>query len=91
MVYNFVPTWEIIKSLSDFNILHVDLGGPTIVKAAAINYKRVLPVVSPQQYEQLTDIPHTKMSKRINFARTALEYCSEYDRRLSDFLGSLIK
>lgn len=86
VVYNFVPTWDIIHSPEDFNIRHVDLGGPTIVKAAAINYKRALPMISPRQYRLLEQYPNITASARIALAREALEYCADYDRKLSHWL-----
>ena len=86
VVYNFVRTWEVIKTLDDFNIGNVDLGGPTMIRAAAINYKHTLPIVSPSQYDALVDFPHITLEKRLELARTAFEYCSWYDNELSKLL-----
>lgn len=89
VIYNFVPSWEIINELQDFNIKNVDLGGPTIVRAAAINYLKTIPIVSPSQYpilERLLDIDDTMRKK---LASKAFEYCSWYDYQLSILLQSL--
>lgn len=91
VVYNFVHTWDIITDLEDFNIRHVDLGGPTIVKAAAINFKHVLPIVSPDQYCLLEQYPNIPMDTRISLAKYALEYCADYDRKLSSLLSSFLR
>lgn len=86
VVYNFVPTWSEIDSLNDFNILNVDLGGPTMIKSAAINYKYSLPVVDPKQYDSLKCIEGISMQTRKLYAIAALEYCAEYDKKLAEFL-----
>lgn len=89
VVYNFVPTWSEIKTLDDFNILHVDLGGPTIIKAAAINFKHTLPIVSPEQYKLLIDIDKIDLKLRVSLAESALSYCSWYENQLSKYLKAL--
>lgn len=88
VVYNFYQTWAEIKSLDDFNIQHVDLGGPTLIKAAAINYKNTLPITSPCQYTLLSNFPKISMETRLELAKEALEYCSWYDKKLSEILMS---
>lgn len=86
VVFNFVPTWSEINGINDFNIQNVDLGGPTMIKSAAINFKHVIPVVNPDQYGLLKDIKNITLRERIKFAATALEYCSCYDRKLALYL-----
>jgi len=89
VVYNFVRTWEVIKTLDDFNISHVDLGGPTMIRAAAINFKYTLPIVSPSQYDIVEDFPHIEDKKRLELAREVFEYCAWYDNKLSEFLHTV--
>ncbi len=89
VVYNFVPTWEIIRTRKEFNIHNVDLGGPTMVRAAAINYKNVLPIIRPEQYELIETFEQLDEEKRWGLARTALEYCSSYDNKLVEFMQYL--
>lgn len=86
VVFNFVPTWSEINGITDFNIQNVDLGGPTMIKAAAINFKHVIPVVSPEQYRLLNDIKSITLGERKELAVTALEYCSWYDQKLASYL-----
>lgn len=88
VVYNFVPTWKIISNVHDFDIKNVDLGGPTIVRAAAINYKNTIPIISPSQYPILKDLYSISLETRIALARNAFDYCSWYDQQLSQFLES---
>lgn len=90
VVYNFVPTWEIISSERQFNIENVDLGGPTMIRAAAINYKNVIPLVYPSQYELLEKYEMIDNKTRLLLAKTALEYCSIYDKKLSEYLQFIV-
>lgn len=90
VIYNFVPTWEIINKMNDFNITTVDLGGPTIVRAAAINYLNTIPIISPSQYSLLEKLADMDVTTRKKLASEALEYCSWYDHKLSNLLKSLL-
>ena len=89
VIYNFVPSWEIIKKSQDFNIKNVDLGGPAIVRAAAINYLKTIPVVSPSQYPLLEKLFDMDTTTRKRLAQEAFDYCSWYDHKLSCLLKSL--
>lgn len=89
VVYNFVPSWEFISSLDQFNIRNVDFGGPAMIKAAALNFKNVIPIVSPLQYSLLEHYYDIDLQTRCNLAQEALKACSDYDRRLSELLHTL--
>jgi len=80
-----------IKNPSDFTIQNVDLGGPSTLRAAAINYKDVLVVPGAQYYQEVASAIRTnkvdlafrkKMAVR-TFAETA-----SYDKKLIDYLSS---
>ena len=88
VVYNFVPTWDIISNVNDFNIANVDLGGPAIVRAAAINYLHTLPIVSPSQYPIIEQDGAISDVTRLKLAKDAFDYCSWYDQQSSRFLAS---
>jgi len=68
--------------LDDFNIRYVDLGGPTMVKAAAINYKYTLPITSPCQYSLLAKYPDLTIDERLELAKSAFDYCAWYDKKI---------
>ena len=90
VVYNFVPVWEIVDDLRGFTISNVDLGGPTIVRAAAINFLNTLPLVSPAQYPILENLDSIDYETRAKLAKEAFDYCSWYDRRLSRFIDQCL-
>ena len=89
VIYNFVPSWKIVTELKDFNIRNVDLGGPAIVRAAAINYLKTIPIISPAQYSLLEKLFDIDIAMRKKLARDAFDYCSWYDQQISHLLQSL--
>src|SRR5690606_32982008 len=44
VICNFPPLEEVVRSEDEFNIKHVDVGGPLMLRSAATNYKWVLPI-----------------------------------------------
>ena len=72
---------------------NIDIGGPTMIRAAAKNYIRVASVVDPKSYPSIID----KMKKnngslaledRFNLSKKAFEHTAVYDRTIADFLFS---
>ncbi|MDD2716200.1 MAG: bifunctional phosphoribosylaminoimidazolecarboxamide formyltransferase/IMP cyclohydrolase [Candidatus Wallbacteria bacterium] len=55
VIVNLYPFWEYKnKGLNDKELIeYIDIGGPAMLRAAAKNYHFVLPVPSPQFYEEL--------------------------------------
>ena len=71
----------------------IDIGGPTMIRAAAKNHAFVCPVTSPQQYDLIIhelDKHHNKISIDIRqkFAAEAFLTTSEYDNNVQSFLFS---
>ena len=81
-IVNFYPFEETLKNTKNHNkiIENIDVGGPTMVRAAAKNYNDVTVITSTDQYEELinainvnkgsTTIEFRKMSKHA-FTETA--------------------
>lgn len=97
VVVNFYPFEDVVKdeevALSEA-IENIDIGGPTLIRAAAKNYKYVTPLVSPEDYKAVID--ELKMNKgsvsvETNFrlALKAFSYVARYDGAISNFLNSL--
>jgi phosphoribosylaminoimidazolecarboxamide formyltransferase/IMP cyclohydrolase len=92
VVCNFPPPHLIIKHSKDFNIQHVDVGGPLMVRSAAINYKQVLVLTDIKDYSKAVNtlkretIPEDFRKK---MAIKAFSYCRAYDleivRKLKSF------
>ncbi len=70
---------------------NIDIGGPTMLRAAAKNYLRVTPVVDPADYPALLDTLKANdgaldLPTRFEFARKAFAHTAQYDAAISAFL-----
>lgn len=69
-------------------IENIDIGGPTLLRAAAKNYKYVLALVDPSDYEEIVenikngDVPE---EKRLWLAKKVFEHVSRYDAAVAEF------
>lgn len=70
-------------------IENIDIGGPSLIRAAAKNYRFVSVLTSPAQYQEfLTELSSGEISEkyREKLAVTAYSHTSEYDTYISNFL-----
>ncbi len=72
---------------------NIDIGGPTMIRAAAKNFIRVASVVDPGSYpkilEQMTAGAGTLgLSDRFELAQKAFEHTARYDRAIADYLAN---
>jgi phosphoribosylaminoimidazolecarboxamide formyltransferase/IMP cyclohydrolase len=70
----------------------IDIGGPTMVRAAAKNHKFVTVVTEPDQYDELLaqmreNDGQVTFSLRQRFARRAFALTSQYDTAISTYLA----
>ena len=70
VIVNFYPFEEILSNTSDQKkiIENIDIGGPTMVRAAAKNYKDVTVITSDTQYDELIE------NIKLNKGKTSLEF-----------------
>lgn len=95
VVVNLYPFTETIKK-EDVTVekarANIDIGGPTMIRAAAKNYLRVASVVSPDDYGKILDMLKSNGGKldlatRFTFAQKAFQHTAEYDRAISAYLA----
>ncbi len=69
---------------------NIDVGGPTMVRAAAKNFQHVLVVVDPNDYQVLGNQLGKKVSleQRQQLAAKAFAHLSFYDAQIATFFGS---
>jgi len=98
VIVNFYPFEKIIKQTKNHLkiIENIDVGGPTIVRAAAKNYNDVAVITSLDQYSELIhEIQKNKGSTSIEFReKMSLEAFSEtayYDAVISDYFNKIRK
>ncbi len=97
VVVNFYPFDDVIKNEGvalDEAIENIDIGGPTLVRAAAKNHKYITVVTHSEDYKTVIDeLKRNKgsISAEVNFrlAVKAFSYVSRYDAAISNFLSSL--
>jgi phosphoribosylaminoimidazolecarboxamide formyltransferase/IMP cyclohydrolase len=71
---------------------NIDIGGPCMIRAAAKNYLRVVPVVDPADYADLLVLLKAHSGKlnlveRFKLARKAFAHTAKYDAAISEFLA----
>jgi len=93
VVVNLYPFEQTIASpqcaFSDA-IENIDIGGPTMIRAAAKNHQDVVVVVSPKDYSFIIDNFKTiDKSRRFELAKKAFAHTAHYDASISNYLGTL--
>lgn len=94
-VCNFYP-FEKAISKKNFSlkeaIENIDIGGPVMVRAGAKNYKYVVVIIEPKDYQKVIAILKEEKEIPLNFkmklAQKAFATTAEYDRKISKFLKS---
>ena len=72
VIVNFYPFEEKLKNTKSQNKLieNIDIGGPTLVRAAAKNYKYITVLTSPHQYKKfILDLEKNKGSTSLEFRK----------------------
>ena len=71
-------------------IENIDIGGPTMLRAAAKNYKRVTVIADPNDYDNVANeiekFGMTKEKTRYKLALKVFSKISSYDRAIADYL-----
>jgi len=88
VVCNFYP-FEKEKTLEN-----IDIGGPTMIRAAAKNYKHVTVVIDPRDYEKISKILQEKKETpeafRLRLAQKAFQRTVEYDKKIAKYFKTKI-
>ncbi len=88
VVCNLYPFETIIKETDNVNTIieNIDIGGPTLIRAAAKNYSRVTVLSSPDDYQFFMDnYDKLDLSLREEFARKAFAIAARYDIAISNY------
>lgn len=88
-LYQFARQAVAQKLEIDQAIEYIDIGGPTMLRAAAKNHKYCLPVIDPADYPQvITELQEggLKLETRRRLAAKVFQATAEYDRLISQYL-----
>jgi phosphoribosylaminoimidazolecarboxamide formyltransferase/IMP cyclohydrolase len=92
-LYPFVETAAKPGIKFDDLIEQIDIGGPSLVRAASKNFRDVMIVVSPKDYEAVIaeiDKPNgVSAAFRFNLARKAFEHTGAYDTAIASILNEI--
>ncbi len=97
VIVNLYPFRETIAKQDcglDNAIENIDVGGPTMVRAAAKNYQKVTIITDPQDYSMLwkeleENNGATHLTTRFKLAQKAFTHTASYDSAISNYLTSL--
>ena len=94
VIVNFYPFEEMLMHTKDhYKIIeNIDIGGPTLVRAAAKNYKYTTVLTSPDQYKEfILDLEKNKGSTsfelRKKLSQEAFNLTAYYDSVISEYLN----
>jgi phosphoribosylaminoimidazolecarboxamide formyltransferase/IMP cyclohydrolase len=93
-LYPFSET--LVSNASHEEIIEkIDIGGISLIRAAAKNYNDTLVVSSRKQYSALLELLESKngtsdLEDRIRYASEAFEITTTYDKEIFDYLASLL-
>ena len=91
-LYPFVETIAAPNVSAEDAIEQIDIGGPTMVRAAAKNHEHVLIVVDPADYPRVLDAIRAgdvPLALRRSLAQTAFEHTARYDAFVSQYIAAL--
>ena len=91
-LYPFEKTIQKPKVNINEVIENIDIGGPTLIRAAAKNYEDVLILTNDKQYDYVLKTLQSKkdisMKKREEFAVEAYSHTAQYDAIISNYLNN---
>ena len=96
VIVNFYPFEKTLEKTKKHNeiIENIDIGGPTMVRAAAKNYSDVTVITSPEQYSEIIDELKinngcTSLKFREKMARLAFTETSFYDSVVTNYFNEI--
>ena len=96
VVVNLYPFKETVSrkdaTMTDA-IENIDIGGPTLLRAAAKNFEFVLPICDPSDYDwiisELITNGSVSFQKRLKLARKAFEHTAKYDAVIAEYFSKI--
>ena len=96
VIVNFYPFKQTLDQTKNHDkiIENIDIGGPTIVRAAAKNYNDVAVITSPEQYSELIDQlkinkGSTSLEFRKKMSQLAFTETAYYDSLITDYFNKI--
>lgn len=94
VIVDLYPFEETVKSTTDEKLIieKIDIGGPSMIRAAAKNHASVVVVAAKKDYRLLEEIlkdqlGETSLEQRRMFAIKAFDVCTGYDMAISNYFN----
>jgi phosphoribosylaminoimidazolecarboxamide formyltransferase / IMP cyclohydrolase len=94
VIVDLYPFEETVASTTDEKTIieKIDVGGPSMIRAAAKNFANVLVIADKNNYAALENIlsqnnAETSLEERKKFAAKAFDVCSGYDMAISNYFN----
>lgn len=94
VIVDLYPFEETVKATTDEKLIieKIDIGGPSMIRAAAKNHKDVVVIAAKKDYALLEQIlkdqkGETTMEQRRTFAIKAFDVCTGYDLAISNYFN----
>lgn len=90
VVANLYPFQQVINnpnSTEDDIIENIDIGGHTLIRAAAKNHQKVLVITNPSDYKSIKDNWAIIPELRKTFAKEAFQYITKYDIAINKYFN----
>jgi len=94
VIVDLYPFEETVKSTNDEKAIieKIDIGGPSMIRAAAKNFKDVTVIAAKKEYTGLEKIlsdqsGETTLEQRKSFAIKAFDVCTSYDIAISNYFN----
>lgn len=96
LVVNLYPFEETLKKQNSTHsdlIENIDIGGPTMLRAAAKNYKWTAPIINPDRYSEILEILNNNdctipLEYRARLAGEVFQFTSYYDSLITGYFNS---
>ena len=87
-LYPFKDTVAMIDSTASDIIENIDIGGPTLIRAAAKNHEQVTVVCNTSDYRNLiNELPNPSIKFKKEMARKAFKHTADYDIEISKWFS----
>lgn len=94
VVVNLYAFDKVVAQKGDLDtaIENIDIGGPTLLRASAKNFKYVTVIVDPADYakvlEEIRAYGNTTLKTRFELAKKVFKLTSSYDQMIYDYLST---
>jgi phosphoribosylaminoimidazolecarboxamide formyltransferase/IMP cyclohydrolase len=89
VVANLYPFWELNADVTDATAVElIDIGGVSLIRAAAKNFKDITVLTDPSQYEDYLS-KGADLIQRRTYARGAFETTAKYDTNIANYFSGV--